>query len=126
LIKEYVEWVYALLYYYPEEHIKFARYTSPSNPYEAEYLPTNTRVPVHTVVTCGHDPHLVACRAKNVTLTDADMRLPVLNWTMPDRLVYDPQTLDVVKTIPGTKCKAPILLPLLKFQPCYHGEAQVP
>lgn len=111
-VKDHVEWLYALLHYHPHEHLELAKYTNPSNPYEAQYKKTNTSAPVKSVMTCGDNPFLMACRAKNVVLTDTDAEPPILKWTMPNWPVCDPQTLNIVERIPGAKCKAPTHLPL--------------
>jgi hypothetical protein len=45
-IKDYVEWLYALLQYFPEEHLSLVRYNKPDRPFKAEYWKTNTGVPI--------------------------------------------------------------------------------
>jgi hypothetical protein len=92
-IKAHLEWFYALLHSTPSEHLNFARYINPEVPYEAEYGTTNTGIPVDYVVRCGHNPYLVACRAKkNASLIDVSGNASVLKWTNPDRLICDEQT----------------------------------
>ena len=111
-IKEYVEWLYALLNYGPEDHLAQARYHNPYNPYKACFWQTNTGAPVDTLMMCGGNPHLVARRAKNIRLVESDGEQPLLEWTQPDRLVCDPQTLHVKEKIPGMTLQAPVHLPL--------------
>src|SRR5665213_232446 len=86
-VKDYVEWLYALLHYSPEEQLNLVRYNRPYKPYEAEYWKTNTGVPMESRMTCGHNPWLEARLATNVRLIDPDGEHPVLEWTEPDRLV---------------------------------------
>jgi hypothetical protein len=111
-IKTFVEWLYALLSYYPGEHLRIAHYTKPLVLYEAQFFTTNTGVPVDSGQTCGHNPFLVACRAKNLVLVGEDGDKQVLKWTGPDQLVCDLQTLHVIERIPGKEREAPIRLPL--------------
>jgi hypothetical protein len=111
-IKGYIEWLYALLSYHPEDHLQFARYTKPVIPCEAERFTTNTGVPMDSGMRCGDNPYLVACYAKDLVLVEEDGDSHRLKWTMPDRLVCDPQSLLVVEKIAGVKCEAPIRLPL--------------
>jgi hypothetical protein len=110
-VKEYVEWLYALLNYGPIEHLDLAKYRDPTNPYEAEFTRTNTGVPVESLMFCGHNPFLVARLGKNLELIDADGS-SVLIWTNPDRLVCDERTLHVKEKVPGAICQAPVHLPL--------------
>lgn len=112
-IKANLEWFYALLHSSPSAHLNFARYKNPEVPYEAEYGTTNTGIPMDSLVTCGHNPYLVARRAKNVFLIDVSENASVLKWTNPDRLICDEQTPpNIVEKIPGAICEAPIHLPL--------------
>jgi hypothetical protein len=111
-IKDYVEWLYALLNYSPTEHIDFSNYQKPSVPYKAEFWRTNTGIPMDSLMLCGHNPYLVARLAKNVALIDADGKQPVLKWTQPDRLVFDKDTRQIVEKIPGLTLQAPVHLPL--------------
>jgi hypothetical protein len=113
-VKEYVEWLYALLHCYPDQHLGFARYIDPIIPHEAEYDKTNTGVPVSSLMRCGDNPYLVARLAKNVTLVDEDRSGRILKWTNPARLVCDTKwPHHIVEKVPGAKCQAPIHLPLL-------------
>jgi hypothetical protein len=66
-IKEYVEWLYALLHYHPGDHLALSRYNNPTVVYEANFMTTNTGVPVDSTMTCGDNPFLVARRAKNIS-----------------------------------------------------------
>lgn len=109
-IKEYVEWLYALLHCGPSTHFDCAKYYKPINPYEAEYDRTNTGVPVSSTLRCGDNPYLVARLAKDVVLT-GEGEEPVLMWTNPDRLVCDQQTRRIVEKVPGGKYQAPVHLP---------------
>jgi hypothetical protein len=112
-IKEYVEWLYALLHYHPGDHLALARYNNPTVVYEAQFMTTNTGVPVDSAMTCGDNPFLVACRAKNIFLIESDDTASILKWTNPDRLVCDEQTPpNIIEKIPGTTSQAPIHLPL--------------
>lgn len=112
-VKEYIEWLYALLHCYPEQHLAFARYLNPIIPYEAEYDRTNTGIPVSSLLRCGGNPYLVACLAKNVAMVVGE-DVSVLKWTNPDRLICDPKwPHQIVEKISGAKCQAPIRLPLL-------------
>src|ERR1019366_6053138 len=108
-IKEYIEWLYALLHYEPDRHLDLAKYKKQPNPYDAQYHTTNTGIPVGTTIRCGDNPFLVARLAKNVALTDSDGEEPVLKWTEPDRLVCDEHTPGlIVEKIPGVACPAPV------------------
>ena len=115
--KEYVEWLYALIHYGPEEHLGLAKYMKPINPYEAQFMTTNTGVPVIHTFICGHNPYLVARLAKNVTLIKADSKQPMLIWTNPDMPVCDKNTQRVIDKLPGGTREAPVHLPLGSFQP---------
>src|ERR1700730_8800889 len=99
LAKQHVEWLYALLHYGPAEHMGLAQYNSPSNPYEAQFMTTNTGVPVENTIVCGHNPFLVARLAKDVTLVDTVGVQPRLKWTNPDRIVCDRQTHRIVEKV---------------------------
>jgi hypothetical protein len=110
--KEYVEWLYALLHYGPTEHLGLAKYRKPFNPYEAQFITTNTGVPVCNTIMCGHNPFLVARLAKNLSLIDEDGDQPMLKWTNPDRLVCDRDTRRIIEKVPGGTYQAPIHLPL--------------
>jgi hypothetical protein len=57
-VKEYIEWLYALLNCGPSEHFSLAKYNNPTNPYEAVFTRTNTGVPVDNLMFCGHNPFL--------------------------------------------------------------------
>jgi hypothetical protein len=111
-IKEHVEWLYALLHYYPEEHLSLAKYNNPSNPYKAEYWTTNLGAPVRTMMMCGHNPYLVARYARNISLLGDYPDTQFLKWTEPDRLVCDPRTLHVIERVSGMVLQAPVNLPL--------------
>lgn len=112
LAKQHVEWLYALLHYGPADHMRLAHYNSPQNPYRAEFLTTNTGVPVDNTIMCGHNPWLVARLAKNVTLIDADGDQPLLRWTNPDRIVCDRDRIGIFERVPGQTEEAPARLPL--------------
>lgn len=111
-IKDYVEWLYALLNYSASGHIDFSNYRKPAIPYKAEFWTTNTGVPVETLMLSGHNPHLVARLAKDVTLIETDGEPPLLQWTNPHRLVCDKATRQIVEKIPGLAHRAPVHLPL--------------
>ncbi len=111
-IKAYLEWLYALLNYSASGHIDFSNYRKPAVTYKAEFWTTNTGVPMETLMLCGHNPHLVARLAKDVTLIEADGEQPVLKWTQPDRLICDKDTRQIVEKIPGLPLQAPVHLPL--------------
>jgi hypothetical protein len=111
-VKEYVEWLHALLNYGLGEHLGMAKYHNPTNPYEAEFTRTNTGVPVENLMFCGHNPYLVARLAKDIQVVDPEGDEPILKWTDPDRLVCDEQTLHVKGKIPGASCQAPVHMPL--------------
>ena len=108
-VKDYVEWLYALLHYAPSDHLAFANYNRPHNPYRAQYWTTNTGVPVQSRIICGHNPYLVARLGKNISLIEAD---EVLCWTEPDRIVINTEPEFVMEKIPGLPLQAPIHLPL--------------
>jgi hypothetical protein len=112
VVKQYVEWLYALLHHGPEDHMQLAHYNSPQNPYEAKFATSNTGVPVESTIMCGHNPWLVAGLAKNVTLVDADGDQPLLRWTNPDRIVCDRDINRVVERVPGETDEAPVRPPL--------------
>jgi hypothetical protein len=114
-VKEYVEWLHALLNYAPSEHLNFAKYRNPTNLYEAEFTRTNTGAKVENVMMCGHNPFLVARLAKDIELIDPDGDQPILKWTNPDRLVCDEHTLHIIERIPGVTRQAPVHLPLGHF-----------
>ena len=86
------------------------------NPYEAQYMTTNTGVPVQHTIMCGHNPYLVARLAKDVSLIDTDDEQPILKWTGPDRLVCDRDTHRIVEKVSGGTYEAPVHLPLGRFQ----------
>ncbi len=46
-VKDYVEWLYALLHYGPDGHLAFATYTKRAIPCQAEYWTTNTGAPMN-------------------------------------------------------------------------------
>ena len=112
-VKDYVEWLYALLSYSPQEHLSRAKYNNPLTLYEAQFGTTNLGVPVDTVMTCGHNPYLVARLGSNISLTDGEP--PLLSWKQPDRIVQDPNSLEIVEKVPGVICTAPVTLPLRHF-----------
>jgi hypothetical protein len=112
IIKDYVEWLYALLHYSADDHLNMARYSSPTNPYEAKLWVTNTGVPVQTLMFCGHNPYLIARLASNVSIVNTSQDIFSLKWTEPDRLICDPQKLYVVDRIPGETVQFPVNLPL--------------
>jgi len=112
-VKEYVEWLYALLNYEAEGHFALARYNSPYIPYKAQYWTTNTGVPVQSLMHCGHNPFLTACLAKNISLNSGDNIATYLQWTLPDRIECDPKTLMIKQKIPGRVCQAPVSLPFV-------------
>ena len=112
VIKEYVEWLYALLYYDPADHLAFARYNKPYNPYKAEYWQTNTGVSVQSKMSCGHNPILVARLAKRVKLISSANGVSNLQWKEPDRNICDPQTRYVTETIQGEMVNIPVHLPM--------------
>lgn len=111
-VKGYVEWIYALLNYNPEEHFDYAKYTKPHIPYEAQYSTTNIGVKVSSALTCGHNPYLIACHASNVHLVKSTSNSFHLEWSNPVRIIQDRITLEVIKKVPGRKMNAPIRLPL--------------
>jgi hypothetical protein len=112
-IKEYVEWLYALLHYHPTDHLDFARYNNPTVVYEAQFMITNTGVPVGYAMHCGDNPFLVARRAKNISLIETCVKVMELKWTNPDIRIWDRQTPpNIVERIPGAISQAPIHLPL--------------
>jgi hypothetical protein len=111
-VKEYVEWLYALLHYHPGDHLAHAKYKNPTVLYEAEFGRTNTGVPTGDVIRCGDNPYLVACLAKNISLVESE-NVSVLKWTNPDIRNWDRQTTpNIVERIPGATSQAPIHLPL--------------
>jgi hypothetical protein len=110
-VKEYVEWLHALLNYYPNDHLNLAKYNNPTTLDAAEFTRTNTGVPVENVIFCGHNPHLVARLAKDIELVDADGERPLLKWTNPNRLICDARTLQITEKVPGAVCEAPVNLP---------------
>jgi hypothetical protein len=113
-VKQYVEWLYALLRCYPDQHLEYARYIDPIIPHEAEYK-TNTGVPINSIMRCGDNPYLVARLAKNVKLIDEDPDKPILIWTNPERLVCDPnRPHHIMEKLPGSERQAPVRLPLVK------------
>ncbi|MGB7915814.1 MAG: hypothetical protein WCF79_11045, partial [Rhodomicrobium sp.] len=109
-VKEYVEWLYALLNGYPENHMEFARYSKSLALCSAQFWTTNLGVPVESAMTCGHNPWLAACLASNIVLFEADDEIPLLEWTHPHRLVQDKRTLQIVEKIPGPRLRAPVHL----------------
>lgn len=110
--REYVEWLYALLHYGPAEHIGLANYRKSANSYKAQFMTTNTGVPVLHTITCGHNPYLVARLARDVSLVDAHGERTKLKWTNPDMPVCDKATRRVSGNIPGRTYEAPVHLPL--------------
>jgi hypothetical protein len=123
IVKEYVEWLYALLNYLPYEHFGIAKYNNPLTLYEAQYGTTNLGVPVDTLMTCGHNPWLVARLGSNISLSDGEP--PLLSWKQPDGLVQDPSSLKIIEKIPGPTCTAPVMLPLrhlMGYSSCHAPE----
>ena len=113
-IKEYIEWLYALLHSSPSTHFEMAKYSSPVTPCEAEFDQTNTGIPVADTIRCGYNPYLVARLAKSVALVDADSEQPILRWTEPCRLVCDPRSPhQIVEKITGMATQARVHLPLI-------------
>ena len=110
-VKEHVEWLYALLYCYPEEHIGFAKYTKPEVTYEAKFWTTNTGVPMDNLMTCGHNPYLVARLATDVSL-DSKGNSSYLVWQDPDRFTCNTKTLQITEKIKGMTLRARVNLPL--------------
>jgi len=116
-IKEYLEWLYALLHCYPDTHLAAAKYTKPKTPCEAEFDRTNINVPRAEVIRCGHNPLLVAVLAKDISLIDDDDGLPPrLKWTMPDRIIWNHQTLERKETMAGVTIIAPMNVPFVRPQ----------
>ena len=112
-IKEYVEWLYALLHYHPSDHLDFTRYNNPTVVHKAQFMTTNTGVPVDYAMTCGDNPFLVACRARNISLIETCEKVMELKWANPDIRIWDKQTPpNIVERIPGAISQAPIHLPL--------------
>lgn len=110
-VRQYVEWLYALLNYGASEHLALARYNRPFNPYKAKFLKTNTGVLMQSTIMCGHNRYLVTRFARDVELIGSDDGT-TLRWTEPDRYHCDPRTRDVDKVIPGEQCQAAVQLPL--------------
>jgi len=54
-IKEYLEWLYALLHYSPREHFGCARYNNPHIPYRTQEN-WSWRGGVLSMMVCGHNP----------------------------------------------------------------------
>lgn len=118
-VKEYIEWLYMLLYCSPGTHLEFARYTKPVVACEAEFYKTNTGVSVAEGMRCGDTPWLEARLAKDVILTDMDDGPALLRWTNPDILVCDGPT--VVGKRLGIRREAPVYLPLVTMPPNLLG-----
>src|SRR6266487_4438313 len=100
-VKEYAEWLYALIYYGPEEHFSsFARYNNRKIPYEAEICkpypdstnPDLIHALIPTVMTCGHNPYLVARRARDVEFIDRNDGVKILEWREWDIRSFDART----------------------------------
>jgi len=104
-IKEYLQWLYELLNYYPDEHLGFSRYHKPFIPYKAQENWT-FHSGVLSMITCGHNPYLVARLGKNLSLIDGS----ILEWTEPDHVVnlLPPAR----ETTPGDTIRVPAHLPL--------------
>lgn len=111
-VKDYVEWLYALLHTGSQGHFESANYRKVPYPYEATFDTTNTGVRVDSAIFCGHNPYLVACKATNVELIDPEGDEPSLRWVTPSRLICDPESLRVADKIPGVVRQAPIHLPI--------------
>jgi phosphohistidine phosphatase SixA len=110
-IKEMVEWLYALLNYSPDEHFSMQRYLKPINPYPASYWRTNAGCEVQSMMTCGHNPWLVARLARDVELSKQDDK-STLRWLEPDRIECDEVAGNIISRVPGRQMEAPIRLPL--------------
>jgi hypothetical protein len=109
IVQEYIEWLHALLHYWPAEHMTLARYNDPSNPYPAQFATTAKGVPVQHTIMCGHNPYLVACFAKDVSLSvDGDQA--TLKWTAPGMPITDTSG-----KRPDTSNEAPVHLPLQRM-----------
>ena len=111
-IKEYVEWLYALLNYSPAMHFCLANKGNSLNPFQANFATTSTGVPVETIIFCGDNPFLVARLANDIEMIDPASEEPILKWTDPDRLVSDKGSLHIKERIPGKRCEASVHLPL--------------
>jgi hypothetical protein len=112
-VQGYVEWLYALLNYGPSDHIGAVRYARPHIPYPAQFWTTNTGVPVHSKIICGHNPYLVARLASYEHRDVHQENVAFLRWTEPDQLICDERTYQVVQRIKGRTVEAPVNLPLL-------------
>jgi hypothetical protein len=110
-VKEYLEWLYALLHCPASTHFDDAKYKKTFITYGAEFDRTNTGVPVSTLIRCGDNPWLVARLAKDASLVKVDGEASVMRWTDPDRLVCD-TTPRIVEKIAGQTCQFPVRLPL--------------
>jgi hypothetical protein len=110
-VKEYLEWLYALLHCPASTHFEDAKYNKTSISHEAEFDRTNTGVPVSTLIRCGDNPYLVARLAKDVSLIVRDGEASIVKWTNPDRLICD-QTPRIVEKIAGQTCQFTVRLPL--------------
>ena len=104
-IKEYLEWLCALLHYDPSEHLAFSRYNNPVRPYKAQFGTVD-----HHMVWCGD---MIARLGRNISLIESCGEKSVLKWQNPDRRNFDQQTPpNIVEKILGAICEAPIHLPL--------------
>jgi hypothetical protein len=108
IVKEYVEWLYALLQYSAGEHLNMARYSNPTIPYKVQFDRSNG-VRVESRMTCGHNPWIEARFASNVSLIDTSLEGYYLEWTEPDKIIFDPN----LHKIPGETVRFPVHLPLL-------------
>lgn len=113
-IKEYLEWLFALLHCHPDTHVAAAKYTKPEVPCKAEFDITNIGVPRQSIIRCGYNPYLTAVMAKNVSLVEREGQPSYLRWTMPDRISWDRDTLDRKETLPGVTLTAPMNVPLTR------------
>jgi hypothetical protein len=111
-VKEYVEWLFALLNCGPAEHFFLANRGSSANPFQATFSTTNTGASVENMMFCGHNPFLVARLARDIQMIDPSSEEPILKWTDPDRLICDKESLHIKEKIPGKRCEAPVRLPL--------------
>jgi hypothetical protein len=86
-IKEYVEWLCALLHYNPDEHLAFSRYNNPTVPYKAQVDAKQD------MVWCDV---MIAVLGRKISLIKSCGSEPFLQWTSRT----------------GVICEAPVRLPL--------------
>ena len=111
-VRKNVEWLYALLYTPPQGHFDSASYTKILHTEKVTFHATNTGVKIFTIMFCGSDPVLVACRATDVELIDSNVDGPSLRWVTPCTIIYDPRSGDIIGKKPGVVRQAPINLPI--------------